>query len=189
MLTTGTTWSQRMLSKTCTGDDLFTAIQEVVNARDRDRSLLDATLPAKVAQKPVILHIESNLHDAAIFRKAVEAFTSDIDLRQVADGKSGLTYLARRGEFALAPMPHLILIDVDIPSMNGYEFLARYRAAANAITTVVGLTSTPDSRKNDEAILHGAASILAKPTTWDRYLELARKIVIEAAQSALSAPR
>jgi CheY-like chemotaxis protein len=64
-------------------------------------------------------------------------------------------------------LPRLILLDINMPGMNGFDFLAaydRHAAAGGATAPVAMLTSSPDSQDRDRAFAHAAVcDYLVKP--------------------------
>ena len=94
--------------------------------------------------------------------------------------------LADSGEHALAQMaaerPHLLITDVEMPGIDGFELTRRVRAAADtAALPVVMITSSDD--KQDEAAAAGVTQLLGKP-----YPEEALIAAIERARVAVRVP-
>lgn len=132
-------------------------------------------------KKPVtILMADDDPDDRALTREAFEAAHLANDLRFVEDGEELLDYLQRRGKYATAadaPWPGIILLDLNMPRMDGREALRAIRAdpRLRGIRVVVMTTS-----KAEEDILRSydlsAASYITKPVTFDSLVEVVRSI-------------
>jgi two-component system, chemotaxis family, response regulator Rcp1 len=75
----------------------------------------------------VILLVEDNDSDAALVEMALQKFGSKNHLTIVRDGEQAVNYLCRRGEHADAPTPNLVILDWNLPRMNGMEVLREVR--------------------------------------------------------------
>jgi len=100
----------------------------------------------------VILHVEDEPAHATIIRIALQRNLGDINLMQVEDGGIALDYLYRRGPYAdpaVSPRPDLMLLDLRMPQLGGFEVLAiikkRFRAAndSNCYYDNLGFTRRP----------------------------------------------
>lgn len=132
--------------------------------------------------KPVtILMADDDPDDRALTREAFEAAHLANDIRFVEDGEELLDYLNRRGRFAggaeAAPWPGIILLDLNMPRMDGREALRAIRSdpRLRGIRVVVMTTS-----KAEEDILRSydlsAASYITKPVTFDALVEVVRSL-------------
>lgn len=132
-------------------------------------------------EKPiVILMADDDPDDLLLAREAFEESRLANDLRTVMDGEELLDYLLRRGKYtdaAEAPMPGLILLDLNMPKMDGREALREIKShpTLRRIPVVVLTTS-----KAEEDILRtydiGANSFITKPVTFDALVELLRDL-------------
>jgi CheY-like chemotaxis protein len=81
--------------------------------------------PVPAATSPVrILLIEDNPGDQLLTRKALARTRLEHDLIVISDGRAALDFLFQRGEHADAPRPDLILLDLNLPSVDGPTVLA-----------------------------------------------------------------
>lgn len=120
-----------------------------------------------------VLLVEDN---AAEVRLMVEAFlevTPTTRLHVARDGADALAFLRREERYADAPSPDLVLLDLNMPKMDGREVLARIKQdeSLRRIPTVVLTTSDVE---DDVSICYNlqANCYLAKPTEWDRLKDL-----------------
>lgn len=131
--------------------------------------------------KPVtILVADDDPDDRALTLEAFEAAHLANDLKFVEDGEELLDYLQRRGKYSnpeSAPWPSIILLDLNMPRMDGREALRAIRAdpRLRGIRVVVMTTS-----KAEEDILRSydlsAASYITKPVTFDALVEVVRSL-------------
>lgn len=115
--------------------------------------------------------------DRLLALEAFEAADVPLELRFVADGEELLRYLRREGLYAdptLSPKPCLILLDLNMPVLGGFEALAHLKAdpPLKAIDVVVFTTFRAD-RDGAEAYRLGATRFLTKPIEFGALVELA----------------
>ena len=80
---------------------------------------------AIMAQRTVLLYIEDNNDDAFMFERAIRPFQESVVYCRVIDGMEAQQYLRGEGKFAdrqRFPLPHIIVSDLKMPRMNGFEF-------------------------------------------------------------------
>jgi chemotaxis family two-component system response regulator Rcp1 len=75
-----------------------------------------------------ILLVEDNLEDANFTIQALRSGNVRCRVTLVCDGDEAISFLYRRGEFAQAPKPDLILLDMQLPKKEGQYVLAEIRA-------------------------------------------------------------
>ncbi len=102
------------------------------------------------------------------------------DLHFVEDGVELLEYLERRGKFAdkaVSPRPGLILLDLNMPRMDGREALEAIKANPNLKgIPVVILTTSKQEEDMVKGYNLGAASYITKPVTFDGLVELMKTL-------------
>ena len=94
-----------------------------------------------------ILMVEDNEGDARLAREALRDGRIRNALHHVWDGEEALAFLRRRGEYADAPRPDLILLDLDLPRMDGGEVLSAIKEGDEfkRIPVVILTTSSADA--------------------------------------------
>lgn len=134
--------------------------------------------PARPAE---ILLVEDGLDDIEIARRALSRTRVAHRLHVVRDGQEALDFLLRRGphKAARAPRPDLILLDLNLPRLNGIETLGRIRAhAALSVIPVVMLTASG----RDEDVLRsyrgGSNTYIQKPLAFADFVR-ALEVVLE----------
>src|SRR4051794_22794200 len=102
-----------------------------------------------------VLLVEDNVDDAFFVKRSFEKAFDDVDLHVVGDGEAAVAWLEQ------SPLPDLVLLDLKLPRMTGFEVLAwmRGRDTLKRLPVVV-LTSSRERRDVDEAYDLGANSYL-----------------------------
>src|ERR1700678_4031955 len=90
-----------------------------------------------------VLLVEDNLGDVRLLEESFRSSERSIHLHVAYDGVEAMAFLRREGAYADAPRPDIILLDLNLPKMDGREVLARIKNDVNlkAIPTVVLTTS------------------------------------------------
>jgi CheY-like chemotaxis protein len=124
----------------------------------------------------VILLVEDDLAHAEIVRRNLRDFRAANRIIHVEDGQAALDYLHGRAPYDnpnTHPRPHLILLDLRLPKVDGLEVLKKIKEDADfkSIPTVVLTTS---STETDMVIAYenGAGSYLVKPVDFDKFAKL-----------------
>jgi len=112
-----------------------------------------------------ILLIEDDEDDIMFITEAFAKVWQNYQIHSVTDGAKAISYLKQEGEYASAPRPDLILLDLNMPRVNGYEVLAFAKSddILKRIPIVV-LTTASDERTKDEVYANHANSFIAKPS-------------------------
>ncbi|HZJ51117.1 MAG TPA: response regulator [Actinomycetota bacterium] len=128
--------------------------------------------------RPVeLLLIEDNPGDVRLIRGALAEARSPNNLHIVADGEKATAFLKRRGEFADAARPELVILDLNLPRKDGREVLAEIRADPElGRIPVVVLTTSDDEQDIVRAYELHASCYLTKPVDLEQFLETIRLI-------------
>ncbi|WP_297773572.1 response regulator [Mycobacterium sp.] len=124
-----------------------------------------------------ILLVEDDPGDELITREAFEHNKLKNRLHVAHDGEEGLNYLYRRGEFADAPRPDLILLDLNLPKYDGRQLLEKIKSdpALAQIPVVVLTTSSAEEDILKSYKLHANAYV-TKPVDLDQFMKAVRQI-------------
>ena len=124
-----------------------------------------------------ILVVDDDDADALMIEEALEATDPHSAVRRVTDGREALDYLRRVGKFADAHRPDLILLDLNMPRMDGRETLEAIKKddQFKAIPVVILTTSgaTPDIVSSYQ---HRANAYVTKPFGLDDFESTVRQI-------------
>jgi CheY-like chemotaxis protein len=124
-----------------------------------------------------VLLVEDDPGDVLMTREAFEHHKIRNQLHVVNDGEQALQFLRRTGEYADAPRPGLILLDLNLPRRDGLEVLAELKEdpALRVIPVVILTTSQADEDILRSYALHANAYV-SKPVDFERFMDVIRQI-------------
>jgi CheY-like chemotaxis protein len=124
-----------------------------------------------------VLLVEDDPGDVLMTREAFESGGLVGTLHVVSDGAEALEFLRKEGEFASAPTPDLVLLDLNLPRVDGREVLASVKSdkELRRIPIVVLTTSEAEEDVLRSYALHANAYV-TKPVDFERFLEVIHKI-------------
>jgi len=124
----------------------------------------------------VILLVEDNPAHAELVKRTLEGHPVANRIIHISDGETALDYLFRRGAFADAeksPRPHVVLLDLRLPRVDGLEVLQEIRTSdALEKLPVVVLTTSEAEMDAARAYEYHANSFLVKPLEFDKFVRL-----------------
>jgi CheY-like chemotaxis protein len=126
----------------------------------------------------VILLAEDEPADAHLLRLALTESGVVADLQHVVDGREALEYLRRQGKrFARAQRPDLILLDLNMPRMDGREFLVAVKEDAALCDIPVVVLSTSEVERDVRAAYRlGAAGYISKSPDVTEFINEIRQL-------------
>ncbi len=124
-----------------------------------------------------ILLVEDNPGDARLAQEALKEGRMTSRLKVVVDGVEAMAYLRREGQYAGAPRPNLVLLDLNLPRKDGRQVLAELKADEDLrrIPVVVLTTSQAEQDILRSYDLH-ANCYITKPVDLDRFISVVRSI-------------
>ncbi len=124
-----------------------------------------------------MLLVEDNPGDARLAVEALKESKINNQLHHVKDGVEAIEFLNRRGEYAEAPHPDLILLDLNLPRKDGREVLAEIKEdpRLRLIPVVVMTTSEAERDLIKTYDLHANAYVV-KPIDLDRFVQVVQAI-------------
>jgi CheY-like chemotaxis protein len=124
-----------------------------------------------------LLVVEDSESDVELLREALAESDPSVELDVVRHGEDALAFLRREGPFNDAAAPDLVVLDLNLPRMGGFEVLTLLRAdddeRLRRLPVVVFTTSSSSSDVNRAYALQ-ASSFVTKPTAFEHYLETVR---------------
>jgi CheY-like chemotaxis protein len=124
-----------------------------------------------------ILLVEDSDDDAFFITRSLKSFGMLVPFSHVEDGQKAIDYLSGKGAYAdrvRFPLPSLVLLDIKLPFMSGFEVLRWMREQpALPRIPVVMFTSSCQERDIEKAYGLGANAYLVKPNHGDDYQDLA----------------
>ncbi len=128
--------------------------------------------------RPVeILLVEDNMGDVRLMQEAFGMAGVKNRVNVAKDGEEAIAFLRRTGEFASAPRPDLILLDLNLPRKDGREVLAEIKADTQfRRIPVVILTSSQAEEDILRAYNLNVNSYITKPSDHDHLMNMVRGI-------------
>ncbi len=132
-----------------------------------------------VADETILL-VEDNPDDALMTRRALKKNNICNDVVLARNGAEALDYLFGTGSYEgrdLRAMPQLILLDLGLPKIDGFEVLRRIKSdeRTRRLPTVI-LTSSEDQEACVESMGYGANSCVRKPLDVEQFREVVRHL-------------
>ena len=119
-----------------------------------------------------ILLVEDNEDDVYLIREAFDAASLRVSLHHVDNGEKCMRFLRRQGEYANAPSPDLILLDMNMPVMDGYEVMKEIVKDENLChLPVVVLTTSYEAADIQKMYGLRCSSYITKPVDFDNFVK------------------
>jgi CheY-like chemotaxis protein len=134
-----------------------------------------------------VLLAEDNRGDVLLVREALAEHGIPADLFVMRDGGEALDYISRIGELDRTPCPDLVLLDLNLPKVDGLDILAEFRKHPQCTHTPVIVISSSDApRDRERAGALGVTRYFRKPSDLDEFLKLGSVVreVIDAVPAA-----
>ena len=129
---------------------------------------------------PTILVVDDDPADQFLVQEAMRTANLHYDLRLVSDGDEAIEYLYHRGRYVegrKAPRPDLILLDLNMPRLNGRQVARAIKSDPNFRTIpIVVLTTSRLDQDVDELYQTGVNSYIQKPANFDEFTEALRDL-------------
>src|SRR5271163_3473198 len=139
-----------------------------------------------------LLLVEDSPHHVRLMQEALSDVNSSMNLHVANDGVEAMAFLRHQGIDADAPRPDLILLDLNLPRMDGREVLVQIKSDDNlkTIPTIILTTSELDDDVITSYRLH-ANAYLKKPLGWDAFVRMVSNLNnfwLAQSQSQLTLP-
>lgn len=124
-----------------------------------------------------VLLVEDDPGDVTLTREAFADNKLRNQLYVVNDGESALEFLRKQGEFSDVPTPDLVLLDLNLPRMDGREVLAVLKEDETLRTIPVVVLTTSEAEEDivRSYALHANAYV-TKPVDFERFIRVVRQI-------------
>ncbi len=124
-----------------------------------------------------ILLVEDNEGDMILTMEALEGLKHQHVFSRVKDGEQAIHYLKKEGLFEQALLPDLILLDINLPRLDGKEVLAFIKRSSIFKKIPVIILSTSNSERDiEECYERGANCYVVKPSDLDGYVSVIHAI-------------
>ena len=129
-----------------------------------------------VGEPILVMLVEDNIDHAELVLRTLEEHRIANKVRHFLDGQSALDYLYRRGEFSQSldtERPHVILLDLRLPRVDGMEVLKTIKEDADLKSIPVVVLTTSEAEKDvAKAYYNHANSYLVKPVGFEDFRKL-----------------
>lgn len=128
-----------------------------------------------------VLLVEDNLNDAELTMRELKKHKLANNLVHVKDGEEALDFMFATGKFAgardVSYLPKVVLLDIQMPKVNGIEVLQKIKSNPQTQSTpVVMLTSSKEDPDIQKCYDLGANSYIVKPVNFERFAEAIRNV-------------
>ena len=125
-----------------------------------------------------ILLVEDSGADAYLLKGVMAENASSPDIDWVPDGAHGLDYVFQRKQYTYAKRPDVILLDLNMSRISGYEMLSKLKADPSLSTIpVIILTTSHDPSEHTQCKTLGADMCLSKPAALKDYEDMVQRIM------------
>lgn len=129
-----------------------------------------------IGQPIEILLVEDNEDDIVIIQEAFADARLVNVMYTVCDGEEALAYLRQEGKYSAAPVPGLVLLDINMPKKNGFEVMEEMKRDTKLRSLPVIMLTMSD-REEDviRSYAGGACSYIRKPVDLDRFTDVIKQ--------------
>jgi CheY-like chemotaxis protein len=125
-----------------------------------------------------ILLVEDSSSDAYLLQEVFATQTKEAEIHWVHDGYEALEYLLQNNKYAQANRPDLILLDLNMPRISGFEVLKRVKDNSHLVTIpVIIITTSRDPLDHTQCKSLGADMCLTKPHALKDYEALVNQLM------------
>ena len=122
--------------------------------------------------KRIILFVDDDEDDFLVLKDIFKECRPDLQLEWAKDGEEAIDYLTQRGSFRASPRPAVILLDLNMPKLNGDEVLKQIRAHEELRSIPVVVLSNSMNKKDAVETYHfGGNSFVRKPAGYKELRE------------------
>jgi two-component system, chemotaxis family, response regulator Rcp1 len=124
-----------------------------------------------------VLLVEDSPGDVRLTKEVFRDTNMDIRLHVASDGLEAMAFLRQKGDHANAPRPDLILLDLNLPKMDGRQVLAQIKEDANLKTIPTVILTTSESEADIvKSYQLQANCYLSKPVQLDAFENIVKSI-------------
>ena len=118
-----------------------------------------------------ILLVDDDEDCRTLIRDAISECKVSNEIFECRNGREALDFLHRRGQFATAPRPGLVFLDIEMPGLDGQSVLREIKSDGGLRDIpVVMMTGVADEKQMAEAARNGANSYTLKPANAEQFL-------------------
>jgi CheY-like chemotaxis protein len=129
------------------------------------------------SEKPNVLLVEDNPADINLVEEALEEARLDCRLHVMRDGMRAIEFLERLDAEPDHPPPDVVLLDLNLPKINGEEVLKRVRMSPKCVDVKVLIISSSNVPADRERMMSlGASDYFRKPSDLAQFMLLGAKV-------------
>ena len=118
-----------------------------------------------------VLLVEDNAGDILLTQVAFEELGIHFKMSVVKDGDEAVDFLNKEGNYQHVELPHLLLLDINLPKKNGHDVLKYIKANQSFLHIPVIMLTTSSSKKDiDLAYDNHASGFITKPSNVDEFI-------------------
>ena len=131
-----------------------------------------------MAVEKVILLVEDNPDEEMLTLRAMQRYKGNASVAVARDGVEALEYLFAADGQVEARMPRFVILDLNLPRVDGFDVIARLRADPRTLPLPVVVFSSSSERQDVRRCNHlGANSYVVKPVAAEQYREAVSRMV------------
>lgn len=125
----------------------------------------------------LVVHIDDDVEDGQMVKDAIRDYDSNIAYLQFQEGKKALNYL--NDTIDSGTMPMLVLLDMNMPGMDGRMILQNLKSNAKLAPVPVVLYTTSSSHLDKHFAKTHSVEFITKPDTMNEIREVIHKLITE----------
>lgn len=108
-----------------------------------------------------------------LIRESLREAKVDADLHIVHDGEKAVLFFVQADGNPSAPVPDMVILDINLPKRSGYEVLQQMRQNARCASALVLVVTSSDSERDREEMRRlGVAAYFCKPSDYLKFMKL-----------------
>ncbi|MGA2578551.1 MAG: response regulator [Bryobacteraceae bacterium] len=119
-----------------------------------------------------LLLAEDNLPDTLLVREAIKMENLPLEVIIAPDGERAIDLIVTAENDPQAPCPHVLLLDINLPRIDGFDVLRRIRASDKFKNLPVLMVTSSDSPADRSEAARLGARYFRKPVTYDEFLKI-----------------
>ena len=124
-----------------------------------------------------ILLVEDKPSDVRLVMEAFKETSLHTNMSVVGNGEDAINFLLKKGQYADAPRPDLILLDLKLPKKNGHEVIKKVRDTENiSLIPIIVLSNSDADPDIQKAYKEQANCYITKPFKMSEFVEVVKLI-------------